>query len=153
MSLYEVLPATIEHGRFIAEHMRAPDRAEVWATAHLTPAEGVAEALRTSRDTFVGVADGVPFTVFGVMPFSLLSDTGAPWLLGTDELPRHARAFLRANKAWVGAMLQKYRTLTNYADARNATAIRWLQWLGFTILPAIPFGLDGLPFHPFHLGA
>ena len=50
-------------------------------------------------------------------------------------------------------MLKTYRVLTNYADARNTTAIRWLRWLGFNILPAIPFGLDGLPFHPFELGA
>ena len=86
MAAYQVLPATLDHGRFIAEHMRAPDRAEIWATAHLTPIEGIATSMKVSRYTFVGVADGVPFTVFGVMPFSLLSDTGAPWLF------RHRRA-------------------------------------------------------------
>ena len=34
-------------------------------------------------------------------------------------------------------------------DARNAVAIRWLGWLGFTLGAPQPMGVRGLPFIPF----
>jgi hypothetical protein len=36
-------------------------------------------------------------------------------------------------------------------DARYTVAIRWLQKLGFTILPPIPVGPDQMMFHPFEI--
>ena len=48
-------------------------------------------------------------------------------------------------------MLATYPLLRNYVDERNTMAIRWLEWLGFEILPVEPFGVEGLPFHPFEM--
>ena len=83
----------------------------------------------------------------------ICSTMGVPWLLATDELESCARPFLRRSRKAVKEMMNGYSVLRNYVDARNTVAIRWLGWIGFKILPAEPFGADGLPFHPFEMRA
>ncbi len=148
---YEVVPATIGHARELAENMRWPDCEEVWAAAHLYPLQATLLSLEASRDATTGLADGRVVCMFGVGPAAIISTTGIPWLLTTDGVERHARAFLKRNKAVVAAMRAKYPLLRNYVDERNTVAIKWLKWLGFEILPAEPFGVEGLPFHPFEM--
>lgn len=150
MTAYAVAPATPEHCAYVAEHMRAADVAECWAGWRHTPAEAVTRSAAVSRDAcYAGLADGVPLCVFGVGSATALSDLGSPWLLGTEDLPRHSRAFLRRNKAFVGHIRGEYSRLENYVDARNTLAIRWLKWLGFAVEEAAPFGAYQLPFHRF----
>jgi len=91
--------------------------------------------------------------IFGVAPASLLGSVGVPWMIGTQEIDSHAKAFLRRNKAYVERMSELYNYLVNFVDARNTRAIGWLKWLGFTILEAQPHGPDGLPFHRFEMRA
>ena len=43
--------------------------------------------------------------------------------------------------------------LFNFVDARNMKSIRWLKHLGYAVGPPVPFGVAGLPFHPFSMGA
>ncbi len=148
---YEIVPATILHGAHLACNMREADRQEVWAAGHYTPADAVCLSLEASRDATTGLADGRVVCMFGVGPAAIISTTGIPWLLTTDGVERHARAFLKRNKAVVAAMRAKYPLLRNYVDERNTVAIKWLKWLGFEILPAEPFGMEGLPFHPFEM--
>lgn len=150
MTEYAVVHAAPEHAAWVAEHMRAADVAEVWAGWRHTPRQAVERSLAVSRDaSYAGLADNVPFCVFGVGVATALSSVGSPWLLGTDDLPRHAEAFLRGSRAFVGHARNEYSRLENYVDARNAVAVRWLRWLGFTVEEAVPFGPDRLPFHKF----
>jgi hypothetical protein len=97
------------------------------------------------------MADGRVVCMFGVAPVNLLGDTGVPWLLGSDDIERHAVTFLRGSKRYIAEMSRDYRLLTNYVDARNTLSIRWLKWLRFDILAAEPYGPFGLPFHRFEL--
>ena len=78
---------------------------------------------------------------------------GVPWLIGTGEIDRHARAFLRHSKTQVQVFLAQYDALYNLAWEGNMRSIVWLVWLGFTMDPAIPHGPKGALFHPFHMGA
>lgn len=153
MSVIDVIPATVEHARALAPRMRAADAAEVWASGRLTPLEALERSLALSPLAWAGTVDGEPACVFGAASTSLLGGDGVPWLLGSDAIERHQRAFLRRNREYVRQMQAAFPTLRNMVDARNATSIRWLRWLGFTIEPAVPFGPFGLPFHPFILEA
>lgn len=148
---YKVASATLGHALELAENMREADRQEVWATAHYTPKQAALFSLEASRDAKVGLADGRVVCMFGVGPAAIISTTGIPWLLTTDLVEKHARAFLRRNKRVVKGMGGSYSLLRNYVDERNTMAVRWLRWLGFEILPAEPFGVEGLPFHPFEM--
>lgn len=143
------VPATLAHADDLAPRMRASDRAEVWASGMFTPAMALRMSVAHSLVSVAALADGVPFAIFGVAPRSLVSETGIPWLLGSDDVCTHQKVFLRQGRMYVGAMLNLYPRLENYVDARNTTSIEWLRWLGFDILPATPFGAFGLPFHRF----
>lgn len=78
---------------------------------------------------------------------------GIPWLLGTPEIPDHARAFLRASKLWVRQQIKQYDTLENWVDVRHTRAVQWLQWLGFSLDAPRPFGVEKMPFHHFVMRA
>ena len=150
---YRIEPATLEHAEELAIRMRTPDREEIWAAAHEYPHPAVVNSLAVSRDASTGFADDRLVCMFGVGSPMICSTVGVPWLLATDELERCARPFLRKSRKAVREMMNGYQVLRNHVDARNTAAIRWLGWVGFDIFPAEPFGVEGLPFHPFEMKA
>lgn len=131
--------------------IRAADRAECWAAARWEPEETLWAGLQCSDPCLTALVDGEVVCIFGVVPVSLLTGRGCPWLIATTGLERHARKFLRESKQYVAAWAAQYEILMNHVDARNTVAIRYLRWLGFTLVPAAPFGPMGLPFHRFTL--
>lgn len=90
--------------------------------------------------------------LLGVAPVDLMGDLGVIWLVGTTALDRHPLDMHRNALRYIRHVRQFYPRLFNYVDARNAPSIRWLSRLGFTIDPPVPFGVQGRPFHRFHLG-
>ena len=150
---YEIAAPIAFDLEWIAHNLRDADRREVWAASHSLPDQAVGRSVEVSRDTArVGRADGEPVCLFGVAAETVLSRVGSPWLLGTDAVQMHARAFLRLNRAYMKELRRDYDFLANYVDLRNTQAIRWLEWLGFTMLDPEPYGIDQMPFHPFFLG-
>ncbi len=145
---YEVVPATQALAMSLV--MSDVDAAEAWAAARLSPAEALEVSLDSSPDPMVFLADGRVVCVFGVGEWSVLGLYGIPWMLGAEELPQHARRFLRWSREYMNEMRQRYRLMQNHVDARNTEAVKWLRWLDFEIDPALPFGSDRLPFHRFH---
>lgn len=146
---YEIVPAEQEHLDHLAAHMREEDRLEVWRAHRHTPAEALRVSEAVSRDTFAGLADGECMCVFGVGEVSFISLDGSPWLLGHEDLPKHARPFLKMSRAYIDDIKWSYRRLVNFADAGNTQSLKWLKWMGFTIHPAKPFGHERAPFHKF----
>lgn len=144
MAEYKILPASLEHFQELAHTMREADVAEVWAGWHKSPLEAIETSVTFSPEAFTGLADGRVVCMFGVAkPFLIGGENiGAPWLLGAEELPDHARAFLRLNKRYIEAVRQDFSRLENYVAADNETAIRWLGWLGFTLEDPKPHGVD-----------
>jgi len=151
MSVAEVMivPATGAHAAALAPRLREADRREIEAALAIAPLEALALSLTRSTEAWAGTVDGEVACLFGVGPLSLLGGEGCPWLLGSDLVERNAVAFARRNRPMVARWLGFYPLLRNHVDARNSQAIRWLGWLGFTLLPAIPYGVSRLPFHPF----
>lgn len=149
MTEYAIAPATEEHDAELARTMRAADRAEAWAVSRLDPLTAVKVCRLVSREPRVGLADGRVVCMFGVDKPVVWSDWGRPWLLGAEELPQHARAFLRMNRGYLAEERKKYSYLLNWVDARNKIAVRWLGWLGFEIGEAAPYGVEQRLFYPF----
>ncbi len=147
----EVIPVTAAHVADLLANVRAPDVAEFWAAGHVTPERAVEMSLKFSREAWAGVEGDDLLCIFGVAGASLLSDRGTVWMIGHSRLDTRAGAFLRGCGAQVRAMLRRYEHLSNWVDARNTRAVRWLRWLGFSIHPAVPHGADGLPFHYFEM--
>ena len=93
------------------------------------------------------LADGIPLCMFGITPIT--SAVGLPWMVGTLDLESHRRFVLESSRPILEAFLDHWPYLVNWVDARNRKAVRWLAWLGFTVHPAKPHGMQGLPFHMF----
>lgn len=143
----EIRPATVDDARTLV--LRAADREEVEALTGRDPHEVLVESVARSASAWAGLADGTLVCLFGVVPLTPIGVTGVPWLLGSDAVTRYGRPFLRRNRVYLREMLRAFPVLRNVVDARNAVAIRWLQWLGFTLGVPQPMGVRGLPFIPF----
>lgn len=133
--------------------MRQADLAEVFATG-TDPVRALHEGIRRSVHCWVATVDGRPACVFGVAPIgSLLSDTGAPWMLGTDLITQHQRAFMRRSPRYIAHMLDAFSHLLNFVHAENEPSVRWLKRMGFTLHEPAPHGPNGALFHRFELRA
>lgn len=150
---YRVVPAQIEHVAPMLEHIRQADIDELWSANRVTPEDALTIGIKVSTEAWSGLVDGKPVCIFGVAPASMLGGIGVPWMVGTSEVDKHAKAFLRRNKPYVKQMLTLYNYLVNHVDSRNTRAVSWLRWLGFTICDAAPYGFEGVPFHRFEMRA
>lgn len=142
---------SIELIRMIASDMREADAAEVWASHRHTPEEALMKGWEMSDFSTVVTIDGVPCAMLGLVIHDILSDSGIPWLLGTDEALKHKRQFIKLVPDVISEMLEICGRLFNYVHAENKVSIRWLKRIGFTIEDSKPYGLGGELFHRFHL--
>lgn len=117
---------------YVANNMRLADVAEVWALNRLSPRVALETSVAVTTYSCAAYVDGRPAAIFGVYGH-LLGDTGVPWLLGTDEVVKGARALLTHTKPFLRHQLMSYRKLENDVHAENRLAIRYLRWAGFTL--------------------
>lgn len=149
MAVPEIVPATIHHAAIIAANIRPDDKAELAACGY-KPLPAILVSLNASTHAWTGMVDGEPICIFGVSPWG--DDTGRPWMVGTEQIVKHQKIFLRYCKKCVAIMQDNYSLLHNYVDDRNLLAVKWLKWLGFKFDEATPYGPDGLPFLHFYMG-
>ena len=142
---YAIVETTQAHIDELVETMRQADRDEIWALAHLTPRGALGEA----KEAWTGLAGGRVVCIFGIRHIHPLTDIGVPWMLSSDELLKHSRAFLKLSRLYVQALKQRYATLVNVVHAENKVAIRGWRWLGFELDLPKPFGEDGELFRRF----
>ncbi len=131
-----VWPVTQAHVVDLAWRMRPADIAEVRASAGFSPLEAVEKSVACSSHCGALVVDGELLAIFGAGPTN-----------GTD-VEKHHRAFLQATRGIIAELLKDFAHLRNAIDARNTRALRWARWAGFTIEAAVPYGVEGVPFHP-----
>ena len=145
--------ASVEDAALLARTLRPADRDEVIATVGPDGIErAIVRSILLSTDAKAAEADGELVALLGVAPISLLGGIGAPWFLGTPRVDRLPGALTRGARRYLAEiMAADYPVLRNHVDARNVRSVRWLQRLGFTIHPAEPFGVAGLPFHLFEM--
>lgn len=108
--------------------MRKEDRAElIAATVSVDALRGYkANALRM---------DGELVCLFGLEPFPGERAIGVPWMISTETLgkvPPHAMAAVSARV--VARWKEQHHAMTNFVHRHNRGAIRFLRWLGFTII-------------------
>jgi len=148
----KVVKASAKHIPYLAAHMREPERAEVWAMAHMTPHEALTRSLLTSCLAWTALdTNGRPMAMLGVGKISLLADEGEAWLLTTDALQEWKVPFAKRSGVYIRRMLREVTVLTNHVDARLTDTISWLKWLGAEFDEPKPYGPDGVLFQRFEL--
>jgi len=146
----KVRPALLEDAAKLAPRLREADLQEIKANLGEDPLTVLKQGIADSDLCYAAVSEDEPIALFGVVPDTDDRDVGLVWLLGSDELTRHAVFVLRNSRKWVEILQQRYRILWNHIDARNELHIRWLQWSGFTLLRRIEqYGVEQRPFYEF----
>ncbi|MBY3055036.1 hypothetical protein HF263_02945 [Rhizobium leguminosarum] len=140
------------HVQFVADNMRQADRDEVAATSDRDPVAALWFSIEKSDAVWTVLFDGIPAAIFGVGVVSIATGTAAPWMLGTPAIMTHYVEFLKLSRNFRNQLLKQYSTLRNAVDARNAVAIRWLCWLGFSFYEH-PLKHRGYEFRIFELRA
>lgn len=142
--------ATPEDVEALSGCLRLADLEEIRAASGLGPANALRRCCAFSTHVWVA-RDGTkePIAVWGVGPLSLVAGRGCPWLLASSAFDEHGRQVVRLSRPLLAAMRKAYPRLENHVDARNVRSVRWLAWLGFTIDPPAPWGVEGRPFHRF----
>lgn len=117
----------------LAVTMREADRRELAVGGVALPFDALQRGFTysTHPQTIVGT-DGSPVAMYGVVPLG--HRVGSPWMLGSDGLEEISVPFLRASQGVVADMLRDFDYLHNEVWEGNTLHIRWLKWLGFTVL-------------------
>ena len=146
---YRVVPTNLDHVYELSHTMRSADVRECWAMNHFAPLDALKHSLYYTRMPKTGLYNGRVMCIWGVGKISYLSKEGIPWMLTSSLVDSHYREFLRSGLRCLKDIKKEAVTLVNMVDVRNRKSIRWLKWLGFTIHDPVPFGPDGMLFHPF----
>lgn len=152
MAEVRIVESLPEHIPAIVEAIRTEDLAECEAAGAPSVADALHRGIRESTLCWTSLVDGEPATIGGVSAVTLLGDIGIPWMLATTRIDRVPRQVLVEGRRHVGYMLERYSQLSNWVDARNQRAVRWLARLGFRIHEPQPYGPYGMPFHRFTMG-
>lgn len=134
----------------LAAGLRQQDIDELNAAGHHDHRAVIADGVARSDWCLTALVGGRVACIFGVARMgTLLDPRGIPWMLGTDLVQQHRRAFVRLAPHYIQRMLQDYPHLVNVVHARNTLAVRWLQRAGFALRP--PHQHNGEPFHVFEM--
>lgn len=137
--MIRLVPASPAHIGAIATRMRAEDVREARAFGR-KPKEALRLGIRASVDCYTVMIDGRPEGMMGLFPSNALEREGAPWMLGTDELYGHPRAWLKLMPMMIAKWGETCSHLSNYVGKDNERAIRLLKRCGFSLGEVQSFG-------------
>lgn len=146
-----IIEPTLEHAHAIALRARPGDIEELKAYGK-TPFDAMEYGIRESTQAFTGLYNGEPVLMAGITRACLIPNMGVPWMITSDLLDQRdiAVRFLRLCRNPLMDFFREYDILMNYVHTRNVKAIRWLQYMGFTVKrKPEPYGMFNMPFHKF----
>ncbi|MFY0576309.1 hypothetical protein ACN28S_19855 [Cystobacter fuscus] len=130
-----VRPARPTDAALLAPRLREADLLEIAAVTTEKPVELLERSIRCSVPCHAVLDEqGLLLALFGAAPDGRKPEAGLVWLLGSDELEKHAVTFLRQGLYWIERLHEHYSVLGNWIDARNEVHIRWLRWCGFQLI-------------------
>lgn len=148
--VYTIRDSEIEDVLIIANGMRLCDIKEIYASSQLTPYQ----ALSTGRafSTICGTVcrNRVPMAMWGVVDSPLEEKTGSIWMLGTPDLEKDKKYFIRQSLVIIRDLQKRYTKLFNYVDCRSQQSIQWLKRCGAHFDQPAPYGALGLNFQYFY---
>lgn len=119
--------------------MRAQDIDEIRATGGTDPEAITRASINRSVESYAVFAGEDLIFIFGVRE---VRGSHAVWMLSSESISRHRKAFWRCARAIVHNFRGKYPLMWNMVHGKNS-AIGWLKKLGFTVGPPEPFGPRG----------
>lgn len=141
------VPVEDWHINELAVTMQQEDIKSIAALTGMSPLQGSLKSVENSLESTAYILDGKVAAISGLSKTSWLSEWACPWLLCSDVIRQHPKVFLRETKRQTYEWLERHLILRNFVHVDHSRSIRWLEWLGFTIYPAKPIGVNGAMFH------
>lgn len=148
-----VRESTLQDATDMAPHLRDADYAELRASIGdlMDPEEVLRIGIEHSDDPRTVEFNGKPIAIFGVVDAKETTPkVGWIWMLGTNQIKDIKGQFLRSCKEQLTQQEKPYEVLTNFVDTRNVVHIKWLRWMGFTIIREVEnYGAEERTFYEF----
>lgn len=122
-----LIEGTAAHADAIMPLLSDADRDELNA---LTDGQGAAVmrwVVTISQRAWCGTLDDRPLFLAGALP------DGVVWMLGTPEIARVRKFYLRATRTMASEMQTMFPVIRTHVDVRYVRSLRWLEWLGFDL--------------------
>ena len=130
---YAVVKANIKHINYLQNNLRDSDVRECMIHG-ATPFRALMAGIREpNAETYVVIVNDKPAWIFGCNPI-LDNMIGKIWLLGTYDIYKMQRKFLRWCIPVVEYFQSKYYQLENVVPADHNKTLQWLNYTGFTII-------------------
>lgn len=148
----EILPATRQHAEALARTLRQADITEGLRLG-VDPATATMASFDSSTAPRVVMVDGGVAAMWGASG-SPGAVVGRPWFLTADACEKiHPVRFVRLYCSEVRKLIAQFPRLENYVDAQYTGAVRLISLAGFTLGPAVPYGVTQSPFRRFTMVA
>ncbi len=133
--------------------LRDEDRVELEIGTGKTAEIVLMESIFSSEEVMTLRVDGDLLAIIGLADAGEMEglDAWCPWLIGSTAIDDHKRAFMIVTRSIVNKWMRQHEYLCNFVHADSKASKRWLEWLGFTIMPAVPFGPNEAMFNPFYM--
>lgn len=134
ISTVHIRDAVISDARDVAPLLRQADIRDIKAKSDRTVLQVLKNGIKNSDPVYAIVnSNNKPFALFGVVPDEYDKCKGLVWHVGTDDIARYSRFYLRNTRKWIDRLHSRYRVLWNCADPANEAQVRWMLWCGFTV--------------------
>jgi len=123
---------------YLAANLREIDKAEIKAFNGMEVREGLEFCLENNDEVWIACVEGVPACIFGLSEATQEDEENTSaviWALGTDLLFEHKKALNLISRKVIRDWLNRFDVLFNYIWSKNETHIRWVEGMGFTLLP------------------
>jgi len=127
-----IVRATLDHIRKLKDNLRPHDRLECELLGS-SPEDAMKLALTIDLATYTALdSQSRPFAMFG----SGIKHEGGGyiWMLGTPDVMKHKRAFIRASREWVKYLTKPFGVTSNVVLKDNRQSVRWLKFCGAKFL-------------------
>ncbi len=131
----------------LKDKLREADREEILAAGNASSEAALTQSFEGSSLCFCVDIEGSPAALFGIVPESLVGERANVWFLGSGEMKKIRKTFVKLSRKFIDQFLDVYPCLWNLVDSRYHTSVRWLEFCGAQFGKTVK--MNGVDFYSF----
>lgn len=132
----------------LAHRLREADEKEVIAAGNESGEHALRQSFTRSTLRYSVLIGGSIVAMYGIVPESLVGEAANVWFLGSAEMSKIKKTFVKASRQVIANFLLQYPRLWNIVDGRYASSIKWLEHCG-AVFHKEPIMMNGVEFYGF----
>lgn len=141
---FYIRPSEAEDIMYLHDKLRQADIEEITALGS-NPLTSLCEGYIFSQECYTCVYNNEPSGMFGL---SYFNGEGSIWFLGTDNIQKVPKEWIKQGRQYINHFLEIYPILSNMVSINNKAHIRWLKYLGAIF--SAPYEFNGSLFKDFY---